>query len=135
MTTAGSPLLFDSTDSLLRFALRADATVCAAVGLFVAMAADPLSRVSGLSATAEWILGAILVAYGAVLYVCAAVPAVRTVGVGVVVANLGFCALTVVTLFAGWLPLTPAGAVLTAGFAALTLALAYLQYLGLRRLA
>ena len=45
----------DSTDSLLRFALRADATLCGAVGLLIAMAADPLSRLSGLSATSEWI--------------------------------------------------------------------------------
>ena len=43
---------------LLRFALRADATLCAGVGLLVAMAADPLSRLSGLSATSEWIGGA-----------------------------------------------------------------------------
>ena len=46
----------ESTDSLLRFALRADATLCAALGLFVAMAADPLSprayRMSGVSVSA-----------------------------------------------------------------------------------
>ena len=35
------------------------------------MAADPLSRLSGLSATSEWIAGAALVVYGAVLYAAA----------------------------------------------------------------
>ena len=47
--------LSDSSDSLLRFAMRADATLCAGLGLLVALAADPLSRLSGLSATSEWV--------------------------------------------------------------------------------
>ncbi len=55
----------------LRFALRADATLCGALGLLIAMAADPLSRLSGLSATSEWIAGAALVGYGVGLYAAA----------------------------------------------------------------
>ena len=60
--TAPSPsdLVSDSSDSLLRFAMRADATLCAGLGLLVAIAADPLSR-CGLSATSEWLAGAALV--------------------------------------------------------------------------
>src|SRR3954463_3869958 len=92
-------------DSLLRFALRADATLCGALGLFIAMAADPLSRLSGLSATSEWIAGAALVGYGATLYVAAGVPDVRRVGVGVLAGNIGFAVLVAVVLIAGWLPL------------------------------
>ena len=57
MTTITNRSVRDS-DALLRFALRADATLCGAVGLVIAMAADPLSRVTGLSATSEWIAGA-----------------------------------------------------------------------------
>ena len=43
-----------------------DRTLCeipgvVGTGLFIAMAADPLSRLSGLSATSEWIAGAALV--------------------------------------------------------------------------
>jgi hypothetical protein len=135
MTALTTRPLSDSTDSLLRFALRADATLCAALGLFVAMAADPLSRVSGLSATSEWIGGALLVGYGALLYVLAAVPDVRRVGVGVLAGNVGFAIAVAVVLIAGWLPLTPAGVVMTVTFAVVTLACAYLQYLGVRRLA
>src|SRR6476660_7248628 len=93
-------------DSLLRFALRADATLCGALGLFVAMTADPLSRLSGLSATSEWIAGAALVGYGLALYVAAGVPGVRRVGVGVLVGNVAFAALVAVVLIAGLLPLT-----------------------------
>src|SRR6185503_16924726 len=77
-------------DSLLRFALRADATLCAGLGLLIAMAADPLSKLSGLSPTSEWISGAALVAYGAALYLLAGLPDVRRVGVGVLAGNIAF---------------------------------------------
>ena len=121
------------TDSLLRFALRADATLCGAVGLVVAMAADPLSRLSGLSPTSEWIAGAALVGYGAVLYLAAGMRDVRRVGFGVLVGNVAFAVLVVIVLIAGWLPLTPTGTVSALAFAAATLAFAYAQYLGVRR--
>src|SRR5689334_8034549 len=91
-------------DSLLRFALRADATLCGALGLFVAMAADPLSRFSGLSATSEWIAGATLVGYGVALYLAAAVPNVRRVGVAVLACNVAFAVVVGIVLIARWLP-------------------------------
>jgi hypothetical protein len=125
----------DSTDSLLRFALRADATLCGAVGLLIAMAADPLSRLSGLSATSEWIAGAALVGYGLALYVAAGVPDVRRVGIGVFVGNIAFTVLVAVVLITGWLPLTALGVVSMIAFTVATLAFAYAQYLGVRRLA
>jgi hypothetical protein len=135
MTAITTRPVRDSTDSLLRFALRADATLCGAIGLFVAMAADPLSRLSGLSATSEWIAGAALVGYGAALYVAAGVPNVRRVGVGVLAGNSGFAVLVAVVLIAGWLPLTALGVGSTIAFTVVTLAFAYAQYLGVRRLA
>ena len=124
-----------SGDFLLRFALRADATLCAAIGLFVAMAADPLSRLSGLSATSEWISGAALVGYGVALYAAAGLPDVRRVGVGVFVGNIAFTVLVAVVLIAEWLPLTGLGVAATIAFTVVTLAFAYAQYLGVRRLA
>ncbi|MCW2517626.1 MAG: hypothetical protein JWR46_245 [Mycobacterium sp.] len=127
--------LSDSSDSLLRFALRADATGCAGLGLLVAMAADPLSRLSGLSSSSEWIAGAALVAYGVALYVLAAASFVRRVGVGVVVANVVFAVTAVAVLVAGVLPLTGSGVAMMLCTVAATLGLAYLQYLGVRRLA
>jgi hypothetical protein len=123
------------TDQLLRFALRADATLCAALGLLVAMAADPLSRLSGLSSTSEWIGGASLVVYGAALYMAARLPDVRHVGTGVLAGNIAFAILVTVVLVAGWLPLTELGVAATVAFTVLTLAFAYAQYLGVRRLA
>ena len=135
MTAITTRPLRDSTDSLLRFALRADATLCGALGLFIAMAADPLSRLSGLSATSEWISGAALVGYSAALYVAAGVTDVRRVGIGVLAGNIAFAVLVAVVLIAGWLPLTAFGVASTITFTVVTLAFAYAQYHGVRRLA
>jgi hypothetical protein len=135
MTAVNTRPVRDSTDSLLRFALRADATLCGAVGLLVAMAADPLSRLSGLSSTSEWIAGAALVIYGVALYAAAGLGDVRRVGVGVLAGNVAFAILVAVVLVAGWLPLTDLGVTATAAFTVVTLAFAYAQYLGVRRLA
>ena len=133
MTTVTTRPIRES-DSLLRFALRADATLCAAVGLVIAMAADAISRLSGLSATGEWIAGAALVGYGAALYLAAGLRAVRRVGVGVLIGNAAFAGLVAIVLVAGWLPLTAFGVASTIAFAAVTLAFAYAQYLGVRRI-
>ncbi|BBZ18642.1 hypothetical protein [Mycolicibacterium gadium] len=124
-----------SDDSLLRFALRADATLCAGLGLLIAMAADPLSRLSGLSSTSEWIAGAALVVYGATLFLLAGLPDVRRVGSGVLAGNVAFAIVVTVVLVAGWLPLTEFGVAATIAFTVVTLAFAYVQYLGVRRLA
>jgi len=124
-----------SDSQLLRFAMRADATLCAGLGLFVAMAADPLSRLSGLTATAEWIAGAALVAYGALLYSLARVHDIRSVGLAVLGGNVAFTATVAVVLAQGWLPLTGFGVAATVAFTAVTVGFACLQYLGVRRLA
>jgi hypothetical protein len=135
MTAINTRPVRESTDSLLRFALRADATLCGAVGLLVAMAADPLSRLSGLSSTSEWIAGAALVIYGVALYAAAGLGDVRRVGFGVLAGNVAFAILVTVVLVAGWLPLTELGVAATVAFTIVTLAFAYAQYLGVRRLA
>jgi hypothetical protein len=127
--------LSDSSDSLLRFAMRVDATACAGLGLMLAFAADPVSQLSGLSATSEWLAGAALVVYGVALYVLAAVPFVRRVGVGLVVANVVFATAVVAVVAAGVLPLTGIGVAMMLATVAATLGLAYVQYLGVRRLA
>lgn len=123
------------SDALLRFAMRADATLCAGAGLLIAFMADPLSRLSGLSPTSEWIAGAALVGYGAALYALAGAPGVRRIGMVIVVANVVFSAAAVTVVVAGALPLTGAGDVMMLATAAATLGFAHLQYLGVRRLA
>lgn len=135
MTAITTRPVRNTQDALLRFALRADATLCAGLGLLIAMAADPLSRLSGLSSTSEWISGAALVVYGASLYLLAGARDVRRVGTGVLAGNIAFAILVTVVLIAGWLPLTELGVVSVIAFTAVTLAFAYVQYLGVRRLA
>ncbi|OLP01587.1 hypothetical protein BVU76_15095 [Mycolicibacterium porcinum] len=130
-STAGAA----TDDFLLRFALRADATVCAGVGLLVAMAADQLARIAGLSATAGWFVGAALVGYGALLYALAGATRVRRVGIAVLAGNVAFALIAVVAIVTGWLALTGTGSELVLGFVGATVVLAWLQYRGVRRLA
>jgi len=127
--------LSDSSDSLLRFALRVDGTLCSLTGLLMAFTADPLSRLSGLSATSEWIIGAVLVVWGFALYVMAAVPRIRRVGTGVLIGNLIGTVAVLGVLASGVLPLTAAGNVLVLAVMAVGLGCAWLQYLGVRRMA
>ena len=105
------------------------------VGLLVAMAADRLARIAGLSATAGWVVGAGLVGYGALLYVLAAAPRIRTVGIAVLAGNVAFAVVTVIAIGVGWLALTGTGDELVLGFVSATAVLAWLQYRGVRRLA
>ncbi len=127
----GTRPLYDSTDSLLRFAMRADATLTGLGGLAAAFVADPLSSLTGLTSLQEYALGAAFVLYGLVVFSLAALPNLRRAGFGVVVANV-VCTLAAVVA-AGAVPMTAAGVGMlatggyTAGFAAL-------QYLGVRRL-
>jgi len=124
----------DSTDSLLRFAMRLDATLGGLVGLFIALMADSLSALTGLSSVAEFSGGALLVLGGLVVYALAAAPDLRRVGVGLIVGNVVLTVAALVVVAAGVLPLTEAGvaaALATGGYFAL---MGYLQYLGVRRL-
>ena len=118
------PTLSDSSDSLLRFAMRADATAVRGPRPAVAFAADPLSRLSGLSADSEWIAGAALVALRRALYVLAAAPDIRRIGVGIVAANVVFAVAVVAVLAAGVLPLTGAGVAMMLATVAATLGFA-----------
>ena len=61
-------------------------------------------------------------------------PDVRRIGQGVLVGNVVFAVAVGVVLVEGWLPLTGFGAAGTVAFTAATLAFAYAQYLGVRRL-
>jgi hypothetical protein len=124
--------LYDATDSLLRFAMRADATLTSLCGLAIAFLADPLSSLTGLTSLQEYSLGAFLVLGGLVVFSLAAAPNLRRVGIGVVVANVVFTLAAIVAaealrLSATGIAATLAGGVYTAAFAGL-------QYLGVRRL-
>ncbi|OBH45158.1 hypothetical protein [Mycobacterium mantenii] len=125
--------LYDSTDSLLRFAVRADATLTGLCGLVIAFLADPLSSLTGLTSFQEYGVGVVFVLAGLLVFSLGALPDLRRVGIGVVVVNVAFTLASIVAAEA--LPLTVTGVALTLASGAYTAAFAALQYLGLRRLA
>ena len=124
----------DSTDSLLRFAMRLDATLGGLIGLFIALMADPLSALTGLSSVAEFSGGALLVFGGLAVYGLAAAPDLRRVGVGLIVGNLVLTVAALVVVAVGALPLTGAGVAATLATGGYFALMGYLQYLGVRRL-
>ncbi|HEY3996208.1 MAG TPA: hypothetical protein VGM40_09625 [Mycobacterium sp.] len=124
--------LYDSTDSLLRFAMRADATLTGLCGLAVAFASDPLASLTGLTSFQEYSLGALFVLGGLLVFSLAAMPNLRRAGIGVIAANVAFTLAAIVA--AGVVPLTAAGVTATLAGGIYTAGFAALQYLGLRRL-
>ncbi len=124
----------DSTDSLLRFAMRADATLTGLGGLIVAVFADPISSLTGLSSLQEYALGAFFVVYGLAVFSLAALPDLRRAGIGVVIANVVYTVAAVAVVAADSLPLTASGVVATLASGVYTAFFGYLQYLGVRRL-
>lgn len=126
--------LYDSTDSLLRFAMRVDATVTGLAGLAVAAAADPVSSLTGLSSATEYGMGAAFVLYGLVVFSVAALPNLRRAGISVVIANIVCTLAAVAVVAAGLLPLTAVGVAATLATGVYTAFFAMLQYLGVRRL-
>ncbi|MGZ4529828.1 MAG: hypothetical protein ACXVYA_09400 [Mycobacterium sp.] len=124
--------LYDATDSLLRFAMRADATLTGLCGLAIAFLADPLSSLTGLTSLQEYSLGAFFVLGGLAVFLLAAAPNLRRVGIGVIVANVVFTLAAIVAAEA--LPLSATGIAATLAGGVYTAAFAGLQYLGVRRL-
>lgn len=124
----------DSTDSLLRFAMRADATLTGLAGLAVAVFADPISSMTGLSSIQEYVAGALCVLYGLAVFSIAAAPDLRRAGIGVVIANVVCTVGAVAVVAADVLPLTATGVVATLAAGVYTALFGYLQYLGVRRL-
>ena len=134
MTALTTRPISTSTDALLRFALRADATITGMVGVVGAAFANPLSKLSGLSPTTEYLLGAAFVLYGVAVYYLAALPSLRNVGIGVSLANVFCTLLTLAIVMTDVAPLTAAGVSMTMAMGVYTAFFAYLQYLGVRRL-
>jgi FtsH-binding integral membrane protein len=124
----------DSTDSLLRFAMRLDATLGGFIGLFIALMADPLSALTGLSSVTEFSGGALLVLGGLAVYGLAAAPDLRRVGVGLIVGNVVLAVAALAVVAVGALPLTAAGVAATLATGGYFALMGYLQYLGVRRL-
>lgn len=134
MTAITTPRLKESTDSLLRFAMRADAVLTGLAGIAGIPFAGWLAGISGTTTTFEYSMSAFFIAYGVVVLTLAQLPSLRTPGIAVIAANLVYTAAAVVFVLAGVMPLTTMGVVLTLASGVYTLVFAELQYQGLRRL-
>jgi hypothetical protein len=135
MTAISTPRLSQSSDSLLRFALRLDATLTGLLGVALAAFAGPVSTLTGFTSTQEFITGAALVLYGVVVFRLAGLRSVRRAGVGVVIANLVCTGAAVALVVSNVLPLTGLGVAALLASATYTAAFAVAQWLGVRRMA
>jgi len=70
--TAISTPLNESTDSLLRFALRLDASVSGVLGVATLALAGWLTESSGIPAALDYVLGALFIAFSIGVFVIAA---------------------------------------------------------------
>jgi hypothetical protein len=134
MTAITTRVLSDSTDSLLRFALRADAVIVGTVGVAGVIAARPMATLEGMTAAHEYALAAFCVLYGVAVYFLSALPDLRRAGIGVIAANVVSTVAAIAVIEAGVLPLTGFGVAAVLASAVYTASFAYVQYRGLRRL-
>jgi hypothetical protein len=131
--TAISTRLNESTDSLLRFAMRADAILTGLAGIAALPLAGWLSELSGTTLAFEYSMSTFFIVYGIAVLGLASLPSVRVPGIAVIVANLLYTVASVVLVLSDWMPLTTTGVVLTLATGVYTLVFAELQYQGWRR--
>ncbi len=134
MTAITTPRFKESTDSLLRFAMRADAVLTGLVGIAGIPLAGWLAETSGTTRAFEYSMSAFFIAYGVVVLALAQLPSLRRPGIAVVAGNLLYTVLAVVFVLSDWMPLTTMGVVGTLATGVYTLVFAELQYQGLRRM-
>jgi hypothetical protein len=133
MSAITTSRLSESTDSLLRFAMRADAVLTGLAGIAGIPLAGWLAETSGTTKAFEYGMAAFFIAYGLVVFGLAALPSVRRAGMAVVIANLLYTVAAVVFVLVDAFPLTTTGVVLTLATGVYTAVFAELQYQGWRR--
>ena len=134
MAAITSRKLTESTDSLLRFAMRADATLTGLAGIAGVPLAGWLAELSGTTRTFEYSMSAFFIAYGVVVFVLAALPSIKRPGIAVVIANLLYTVAAIGLVLTDVLSLTTTGVVLTLATGVYTAVFAELQYQGVRRI-
>ena len=130
MTAVSTPKLADSTDSFLRFALRADATCSGLMGIAGIPLAGWLAEASGTTKAFEYAMSAVFIAFAIGVFAVAAMPSVKRAGIVIAAGNLAYTVGTVVFVLADVFPLTATGIVLTLATGVYTLVMAELQYTG-----
>lgn len=134
MATTISARLNESTDTLLRVAMRADAVLSGLTGIGLLIFAPQVAEISGTTPSVEYTIGASFVVFSAVVLALAARPAVRGSGLVLALGNALFTVATIAVVVIGVWPLTTVGIALTLGTGVYTLVMAELQYRGVRRI-
>ncbi len=134
MTAITTPALKQSSDSLLRFAMRADAVLTGLAGIAGIPLAGWLAEISGTTKAFEYSMSAFFIGYGIVVLALAQLSSVRKPGIAVIIANVLYTVGAVVLVLVDWMPLTTLGVVLTLATGVYTLVFAELQYQGVRRM-
>jgi hypothetical protein len=132
ITATGSVATRKPSDSLLRLAMRLDAVLVGIGGIVLLAAAGWFADLTGLPKSVEYGVGVFSVGYGIAVFALAAIERVRPAGIGTVIANAACTVIALVAVFT--LALTTAGVVVVIGAGIYTLALAELQYVGVRRI-
>jgi hypothetical protein len=133
MTAITTPKLRESNDSLLRFALRTDATCSGLMGIAGIPLAGWLAETSGTTVAFEYTLSAFFIVFALGVFALAARPSVKRPGIVIAVGNAAYTVASVVFVLADVFPLTTTGIVLTLACGVYTLVMAELQYQGWRR--
>ena len=134
MTAITTPRLKGSSDSFLRFALRADATASGLMGIAGIPLAGWLAEISGTPVAFEYAVSAFFIAFAVGVFALAARPSVKQTGIVVAAGNVLYAVAAVVFVLADVFPLTTVGVALTLATGVYTLVMAELQYQGVRRI-
>jgi hypothetical protein len=121
-------------DSLLRTAIRLDATGVGLIGLAVAAFAGPFARLTGLTPGWSYGIGAAFVLYGVVGNWLAGRETIRPIGTGLSLFNFVGAVGQIAIIPAGLLALTGAGQAVLVAFGLYALFFGALQLIGVRRL-
>jgi hypothetical protein len=134
MTAITTPRFKESTDSLLRFALRADAIASGIMGIAGVALAGRIADASGTSVEFEYAVGAFFIAFAVGVFALAARPSLKRTGIVVAAGNVLYAVASVVFVLVDVFPLTTVGVVATLAVGVYTLVMAELQYQGVRRI-
>lgn len=119
---------------LLRLTLKVDAIAGGAMGLLMALAAQPLGQLLGLPFVLLLVAGIVLLPLALVLYWMSQQAALSRMGVGAVIAlNALWVVESAALLVTGYVQPTALGYAFVIGQALVVLLLAELEFFGLRR--
>jgi hypothetical protein len=123
----------NTSDALLRLAIRVDGVIVAALGVAMAAAAGPLSSLTELPTGVEYAAGVLSIAYGPLAFWLASRPRVRTTGLVIAAINAATTVGLVALVAAGRAPASTIAGEMALAIGLYTAVIGGLQYLGVRR--